>query len=145
MSISDSELLQRVIRPTLALIDHSNRFAEALLISAAQACKVGDNLSPAQGPGLGVYGISPEQHRSLWDTYLVHHHDLASQVRGLASQREFLVHPDDELITNLRYATAVAWLLMRQHLELKQLPATESNIKDVVKAVFQNRSCDIAA
>ncbi|BFM11515.1 hypothetical protein R50072_16680 [Simiduia litorea] len=145
MGISDAELLKLVIEPTLKLIDDCSEYAQQCLTIAAKACHLGDNLSPKHGPGLGVYGITPCQHRALWDTYLIHHHELASQVRGLASQREFLLHPDEELITNLRYATAIAWLLVRQHLETTKQVSTASTITDVVKAVFGHRNCDIAA
>ncbi|MDN3639609.1 hypothetical protein QWY82_12450 [Simiduia curdlanivorans] len=145
MGISESELLQLVIQPTLKLIDDCNEYAQQCLTSAASACHLGDNLTPKHGPGLGVYGITPGQHRALWDTYLIHHHDLASQVRGLASQRAFLIHPDEELITNLRYATAIAWLLIRQYIESNNLSLTTATISDVVKAVFGQRSCHIAA
>ncbi len=40
--------------------------------------------------------------------------DLASSVRGLASQHEFLAHPDLELATNLSYATAIAWQIYQR-------------------------------
>lgn len=38
----------------------------------------------------------------------------ASLVRGLASQHAFLSGPHLELTVNLRYATAIAWLLVEE-------------------------------
>jgi hypothetical protein len=36
---------------------------------------------------------------------------MASLVRGLASQHDFLSQPHAELATNLSYATAIAWFM----------------------------------
>jgi hypothetical protein len=60
---------------------------------------------------LGIYQISTQQHRKIWDEYLAFRPDLASAVRGLASQHQFLTSPDDELVTNLAYSTAIAWVI----------------------------------
>jgi hypothetical protein len=40
--------------------------------------------------------------------------ELASSIRGLASQRQFLMQPDLELKTNLVYSTAIAWAIYLQ-------------------------------
>ena len=53
-------------------------------------------------------------HRNIWDNFLADKSELASKVRGLASQREFLSHPHHELATNLAYATAIAWLIFQR-------------------------------
>jgi len=45
--------------------------------------------------------------------------ELASKVRGLASQHQFLKSPHSELITNLSYASGVAWMIYKRcHLKL---------------------------
>jgi hypothetical protein len=62
-----------------------------------------------QGAGLGIFSIDSETHRDVWDNFLAFDPDKASFIRGIASQREFLKEPDHELITNLAYATAIAW------------------------------------
>jgi hypothetical protein len=36
-------------------------------------------------------------------------------VRGLAGQHGFLCDPHGELATNLKYATAIAWMIYRRH------------------------------
>jgi len=46
---------------------------------------------------------------------LAFHPDLASRIRGLASQRAFLEDPHSELATNLCYATAIAWVMYILH------------------------------
>ncbi|MBB3168477.1 hypothetical protein [Simiduia aestuariiviva] len=117
MGIYEPELIGLIIRPTLRQLGlHSDR-AEQLLLQAAAASELGHHLCADKAKQLGLYRITPYQHRQVWDTYLVNHPDLASTVRGLASQRAFLANPDDELITNLRYATAIAWLLIQSTLE----------------------------
>ncbi|ACO79455.1 hypothetical protein AvCA_33000 [Azotobacter vinelandii CA] len=111
MGIAASELSKHVIRPTLLYLGRSSSVAEALLlgIAAAQSA-LGEALHQRQGHGL--YGIREASHLQLWDRYLARNPDLASHVRGLASQHAFLIAPHLELTVNLRYATAIAWLLV---------------------------------
>ena len=71
-------------------------------------------LFAARKDGLGLFNITAAQHRDLWDRYLAFNPDLASRVRGLASQRAFLTDPDGELQTNLSYCTAIAWLMQQR-------------------------------
>ncbi|MGB1141961.1 MAG: hypothetical protein ACPG1A_13750 [Halioglobus sp.] len=83
-----------------------------LLNAAVDAPQIG--LFSARNDGLGLFNITAAQHRDLWDRYLAFNPDLASRVRGLASQRAFLSDPDSELQTNLSYCTAVAWLMHKR-------------------------------
>jgi hypothetical protein len=83
-----------------------------LLNAAISAPDVG--LFCERSGGLGLYNITAAQHRDLWDRYLAFNPDLASRVRGLASQRAFLSDPDAELQTNLSYCTAIAWLMQQR-------------------------------
>ena len=101
-------LLDEVIRPTLAYLDVALPQAEQLLLTMVA---LNDRLPPS-GDGLGPFRITPAQHRRVWDEYLAFNPDLASTVRGLASQRCFLQYPDRELVTNLAYACAIAWILI---------------------------------
>jgi hypothetical protein len=111
MGIAASELCRYVIRPTLTYLGRHNQAAEALLLGvAASQSALGAELDNPRGHGL--YSIADAQHRRLWDEYLAHDPDLASLVRGLASQHAFLTGPDMELTVNLRYATAIAWLMV---------------------------------
>ncbi len=110
MGIFAEELGLYVIRPTLNILGAYSPTAQQLLIgTAAVESDLGSHLHPQERDGLGIYNISAETHRQVWDNYLVHYPDLASSVRGLASQRTFLQNPHDELVTNLAYATAIAW------------------------------------
>ncbi|RAU47517.1 MULTISPECIES: hypothetical protein [unclassified Pseudomonas] len=111
MGIAASELRRYVIRPTLIYLDRHHPRAEAFLLAvAASQSALGFALDSQRGHGL--YGISDTLHYSLWDSYLAKDPDLASRVRGLASQHAFLTGPDLELTVNLRYATAIAWMMV---------------------------------
>ncbi|AOS97399.1 hypothetical protein AUP74_01969 [Microbulbifer aggregans] len=114
MGICLDELRLLVIRPTLKHLRAWSAGMENLLLgTAAQESQLGFHLKQGRRHGLGIYQIQPHTHREIWDDYLIGHPALASKVRGLASQRDFLDHPHSELTTNLRYATAIAWLIYR--------------------------------
>ncbi|MBF8680652.1 hypothetical protein [Pseudomonas fulva] len=125
MGIAAKELRQHVIRPTLIYLARHCVSAEMLLLGIA-ACQsaLGSALHGRRGHGL--FRIDDQRHRTLWDDYLARDPDLASRVRGLASQHAFLGGPDLELTVNLRYATAIAWLLVEA--QAVTLPAVDDRI-----------------
>lgn len=113
MLFEADEFRQLIVRDTLKAIDDWAPVHENLLLgTAAQESRMGLDLKC--GRLLGIYHISPNTHRSVWDKYLLHYPDLASRVRGLAGQHSFIKNPHSELITNLKYATAIAWLIYRR-------------------------------
>ncbi len=118
MGIDASQLRQLVIRPTLQYLERYSATAEALLLGvAASQSELGNRL--AELNAYGIFQLSAERHQHCWDAYLAHDPCLASRVRGLASQHAFLEDPHLELAVNLRYTTAIAWLLIEaQQLEL---------------------------
>lgn len=110
MYVTAEHLREHVIRPTLEYLGTWSPASEAFLLDVAiNAPDLG--LFSARNEGLGLFHITAAQHRDLWDRYLAFNPDIASRVRGLASQRAFLTNPDSELQTNLSYCTAIAWLL----------------------------------
>ncbi|HVL00035.1 MAG TPA: hypothetical protein VM553_09485 [Dongiaceae bacterium] len=112
MGISSNEFLQYVIQPTLRQLGVQSNSAEQLLLATAHhQSGLGKHLQ--FNNGIGVYGITERQHIDVWDHYLALDADLASQVRGMASQHEFPKAPHLELATNLSYATAIAWMIYR--------------------------------
>ena len=113
MLFAADEFRQLVIRDTLKSLGEWAPAHENLLLgTAAQESSLG--LSLKCGRLLGIYHISPNTHRVVWDKYLLHHPELASRVRGLAGQHSFIRDPHGELISNLKYATAIAWLIYRR-------------------------------
>lgn len=117
MYITAEHLREQVIKPTLEYLGAWSSEAERELLAVAlRKTEVG--LFSRREPGLGLFHITSTQHRDLWDRYLAFRPDIASRVRGLASQRAFLSNPDSELQTNLSYCAAIAWLLyQRSHLQ----------------------------
>ncbi|MDF2487765.1 MAG: hypothetical protein K0S77_387 [Pseudomonas sp.] len=113
MGIAANELSQYVIRPTLLYLGRHCPSAEALLLGvAASQSALGSALHDRRGHGL--YRICETRHNCLWDKFLARDPELASLVRGLASQHAFLCGPHLELTVNLRYATAIAWMLIEE-------------------------------
>ena len=118
MGICTQELKRWVIQPTLQRLNINNKAAVRLLLgTAAQESAMGSHLKASGQKGSGIYQIHGLTHRHIWDDYLAMHPDIASLVRGLASQRDFLDHPHAELTTNLSYATAIAWFNYARHPE----------------------------
>lgn len=112
-----ADLRLAVIRPTLAYLGVVCASTEDLILGTLLAtASLGADKRPADG--IGPYAISPSLHTAVWDDYLASQPELASLVRGLASQRCFLMNPHAELGYNLAYATAIAWLVY-QHQALR--------------------------
>ena len=125
MYVTADHLRDQVIRPTLKYLGAWTPAVESSLLDAAvDAPDLG--LFSARKDGLGLFHITAAQHRDIWDRYLAFNPDIASRVRGLASQRAFLSDPDSELNTNLSYCTAIAWLLYkRSNQEVESSPLQE--------------------
>ena len=111
MNLSSRDLQHFVILPTLEYLSMYSLAAENQLLATASQESGLDPFAQLKQGGIGIYQITSEQHRNVWDTFLAFDPELASQVRGLASQHHFLKNPDDELRTNLAYSTAIAWML----------------------------------
>jgi len=142
MGICAKELLRWVIEPTLQRIGvTAPGAAQLLLATAAQESGMGAHIRPDGQRGLGIYQIQGLTHRHVWDDYLVHHGDLASTVRGLASQHDFLNQPHAELTTNLSYATAIAWLIYARHEDFSlQEEADAEELADLWKRFYHPKS-----
>lgn len=113
MTLPANELRHKIIRTTLREMGEWTLAREYLLLgTAAQESGLGQSLK--KGRRSGIYHISPSTHRVIWDRYLINEPELASTVRGLASQHSFLNDPHGELITNLKYASAIAWLIYKR-------------------------------
>ena len=85
MGIAASDLCQHVIRPTLIYLERYSTAAEALLLGAA-ACQSALGAVLTDRRGHGLYRIGSQRHAQLWDQHLARDPDLASKIRGLASQ-----------------------------------------------------------
>ena len=113
MYVTAEHLRDQVIQPTLKYLGAWNPTIESFLLDAAvDAPDLG--LFSETKDSLGIFHITAAQHRDIWDRYLAFKPEMASRIRGLASQRAFLTDPDSELQTNLSYCTAIAWLLYQR-------------------------------
>ena len=125
MYVTAEHLREQVIRPTLKYLGAWTDSTESFLLDIAiYAPELG--LFSVRNDGLGLFHITTAQHRDIWDRYLAFNPDMASRVRGLASQRAFLSNPDSELQTNLSYCTAIAWLLYQRSSQSRQEAATQT-------------------
>lgn len=105
MELSPKELKETVIRPTLGYLGKTSAAAENLLTAIALL----QQQQPRGSTAGQLYPVDSGLHQKVWNQYLAFEPDIASRIRGLASQREFLNNPHSELRTNLSYATAIAW------------------------------------
>ena len=113
MYVTAEHLRDQVIQPTLKYLGAWTPTIESFLLDAAvDAPDLG--LFSVTRDSLGIFHITAAQHRDIWDRYLAFKPEMASRIRGLASQRAFLTDPDSELQTNLSYCTAIAWLLYQR-------------------------------
>ncbi len=115
MDISTQDLRDQIINPTLAYLDKNSVAAENLLVAIINQKRLALKSSSSRSKGLGPYQIDSITHQLVWDKYLAFRPELASRIRGLASQRAFLEDPHSELATNLCYATAIAWIVYILH------------------------------
>lgn len=120
LQLGDTATLQHsILQPTLDYLDITCQHTGQLLLGTLLCTSRLPKTKRAE-LAIGPYGISARLHTRLWDEYLARQPDLASRIRGLASQHCFLRDPHAELGYNLAYATAIAWLVY-QHQQL-QMP-----------------------
>lgn len=120
MTIPLLDLKHAVIHPVLQDFGADSPIMENLLLLTALL----ESYSAHQTTtlhGFGIYQISSDTHQTIWDQYLSYNPEFASKIRGYASQWHFLQQPDLELISNLSYATLIAWCLyLYSHAALPQ-------------------------
>lgn len=115
MDITTQDLRDQIIHPTLDYLDKASIAAENLLVAIVNQKRHHPAAKASKGKGLGPFQIDSITHQLVWDKFLAFRPELASRIRGLASQRAFLEDPHSELATNLCYATAIAWVVYILH------------------------------
>lgn len=138
MGIIAKSLKEAVIYPTLLQLNQWSPATEALLLGTASAMSnLGETLFSEQPTHLyGLYQLDKLSHRQIWDNHLAYNSELASTVRGFASQRLFLNNPEQELITNLAYATAIAWATYDA--KTTQLPEDPHNLLTLATCWYEH-------
>lgn len=109
--IACNALRLHVIRPTLQAIGLWSMAAENLLLATcAHESRFGYFLKQRDGPALGIFQIEPATHQDIWRNYLAYRPALAAKIKSLTNDNNR--HPNDnELITNLAYATAITRII----------------------------------
>ena len=110
--IACNELRYHVIRPTLNAIGLWTKTAENLLLATcAHESLSGYYLKQRKGPALGIFQIEPTTHTDVWRNYLTYRPPLAEKVNTLLAAKDNVERREQELITNLAYATAIARII----------------------------------
>lgn len=122
MELCIKELREYIIRPTLVYLQRHSIAAENLLVALAEIHRQKGNHEKYPG----IFAIDAALHQRVWNQHLAFDPDLASKIRGLASQREFLNNPHIELTTNLSYATAIAWTVYLAYPDCRHAHATSA-------------------
>lgn len=160
MSINTESFSQYIVQPTVQqLLPLMNSIStqyitpqitqinscaiERLLVSTA-TCEthLGSELFCTRTGGLGIFRITAQKHWEIWDHTLINAPELASKVRGFASQQEFLRAPDQELMTNLAYATAIAMVIYWRNFEFNNLTMDVNNWANAWARSFDNGTGD---
>ncbi len=113
--IHPDHLLRYVVRPTLEALGLASSAAERLLLgTAAHESGLGRYLRQVNGPALGIYQMEPATHDDIWRHWLPAYPQLRDQVRAWAADCAVAYPPADQLVWDLRYATAMARLHYRR-------------------------------
>lgn len=103
-----NQFRELVIRPTLKSIGLWSPEAEELLLgTAAHESLLGTYLRQVRGPALGVYQMEPATYRDIWENYLRYKPHLVERLNKLVPAYDGPMPPEEQLITNLAYATAM--------------------------------------
>lgn len=107
--IDPRHLRDLIIRPTLETLNLWSLAAEALVLGTAiQESRLVYLRQVGGGPALGIYQIEPATHADLRRNYLDNRPALKNRVAAFLGPSP---EPDQQLVTNLAYATAVCRLL----------------------------------
>lgn len=99
-----------VVRPALQRLDKWTPASENLVLGTA--LQEGDSLRALKqygdGPALGLFGMEPATHLSLWTNYIRYRDPLQQAMLAMATfSREEQIPSPYEMVTNLLYAAAM--------------------------------------
>lgn len=108
MSIDSEDLKSMVVTPVLRHLGIWSPVRVALTLgTAAQESLMGKYLKQISGPALGIYQCEPATHRDIWDNFLRYRPEMAEKCRDLSYKAATWARKDEQLATNLAYATAI--------------------------------------
>lgn len=104
MGIDPNQLKDYIIKPTLKELDlYSESAVNLLLGTCAQESHMGYYIHQIKGIALGIYQMEPNTYDDIYINYLDYRKELKDLTDAYASKK----HDSNELIWNLRYATAM--------------------------------------
>lgn len=100
------QLRELVIRPILQHLEpsipYSETAVELLMMTAAHESHLGEYIAQVGGPALGIYQMEPATENDIHTNYLFHRWRLDDCVTV------YMTGQEDELVWNMKYATAMA-------------------------------------
>jgi len=101
------QLRELIIRPVLHdLIAYSEDAVELLIFTCAVESDGGTYIKQIKGPALGIYQMEPDTYNDLWMNYIKNKPDLIMKL--FSNFGINLIPPEDRMIYDLRFATAMA-------------------------------------
>lgn len=108
--IKPTELLNLIVIPALEHMEMNSIAAQQLIMgTSAQETHLGYWLTQNKGPALGIYCMEPKSHFDIYENYLGYHPFVKERVDNLCRSMNIGAR-ENELISNLEYATAMARL-----------------------------------
>lgn len=106
------QLRELVIRPTLQYlspaIPYSETAVELLMMTAAHESHLGEYIAQVGGPALGIYQMEPDTHGDIYKNFLEYRKELKSNLIDITIGAIVTFQPNEDLVLNLAYATAMA-------------------------------------
>jgi hypothetical protein len=101
-----AQLRELIIQPTLKdLVMYSPEAEELLVFTCAVESGGGTYLKQLNGPALGIYQMEPATYNDLWQNFIAKKSGLLMMLLHNFDVRN--MPPEDKLIYDLRYATAL--------------------------------------
>lgn len=105
--LKSDQLRTLIIRPALQdLLMWSEQAEELLIFTCAVESEGGSYLKQIKGPALGIYQMEPKTYNDIWQNYIVYKQSLG-MILGHHFDA-FRMPPEDRLIYDIRFATAMA-------------------------------------
>lgn len=107
--INAEQLRSLIIKPTLLdLVMYSEDAEELLMFTCAVESNGGEYLKQIKGPALGIYQMEPETYNDIWENYIKRKTYVSLIL--LSNFDSSRMPPEDRLVYDLRFATAMARL-----------------------------------
>lgn len=105
--INSNQLRKYVVEAELVRLGLYSKAAENLLMgTAAQESRLGEYLVQlGNGPARGIFQMEKATEKDIWENYLKYKHNISATILKVTASP--VPHTTDEILWNLRYATAM--------------------------------------